>query len=129
MGNGCFAERVMSDGTTVRFGAVPEQHGGFFSAYNNNWPELEVGATAVVEFDFGETRFAGEAVGAELEGAYGGYVFFDNPAFIAEFGKRYSVKVKVRGKDFAEFDLVGTSGSITDVLTCQSEQPDPGSEE
>lgn len=129
VGNGCFAQRVMDDGTTVRFGAVPSRNGGFFSAYNSDWTDIEVGETAVVEFDFGGARFAGEAVGAALDGTKGGYVFFDNPAFVEEFGKRYSVRVKVRGEDFAEFDLSGTSNAISGVLECQSEQPEaPGRE-
>jgi hypothetical protein len=126
---GCFAERVLDDATTVRFGTVPDRNGGFFAAYNSSWADIEVGSTAVIEFDFGAARFAGEAMGVELNNAKGGYVFFDNPAFVQEFGKRYSVKVKVRGEFFAEYDLVGTSNSIADVLACQAQQNDAQPEE
>ena len=78
----CFAARGLEDGSQVQIGAVPTLNGGFFAIYNAGWTHIVDGQKGEVEFDFGRSRFGGEAVGKIEDGVPGGYVFFDNPAFV-----------------------------------------------
>ncbi|WP_254439160.1 hypothetical protein [Ruegeria arenilitoris] len=110
---------------TVEIGAAPNQAGGFFAAYNPAWVLIEDGATGVVQFDFGDAKFEGEAVGVFKNGVPGGYAFFDNPAFVTEFGKRQSVTIIGESGAEVELDLSGSAKAIEAVLACQAEQPEP----
>ena len=120
----CFAARALEDGSEVQIGTEPTLDGGYFAVYNPAWTHIEEGAKGEVEFDFGVSRFGGEAVGKMKDGVPGGYAFFNNPAFVQEFSRRQTVKVT--GKNGAEFemDLTGTSQAVRSVLACQDEQPD-----
>ncbi len=121
----CFATRVMEDGSEVQIGTEPTLDGGYFAIYNPAWTHIEDGAEGTVEFNFASSRFGGDAVGRIKNGVPGGYVFFDNPAFVQEFAKRQSVKVSgTRGAAF-EMDLTGTATAIRTILACQDAQPDP----
>ncbi len=124
-GNGCLAWKPFEDEMTVEIGAAPNQAGGFFAAYNPAWVQLEDGATGIVKFDFGDAKFEGEAVGVYKNGVPGGYAFFDNPAFVTEFGKRQSVTIIGESGAEVELDLSGSAKAIEAVLTCQAEQPEP----
>jgi hypothetical protein len=124
-GSGCLAWRQFDDGTTVEIGAAPDQAGGFFAAYNPVWEHIEDGATGIVSFDFGDAKFAGEAVGIYKNGVPGGYAFFDNPEFVSEFGKRQSVTITGESGTEVQLDLSGSSKAIEAVQVCQKEQPEP----
>ena len=124
-GNGCLAWRAFEDDMTVEIGAAPNQAGGFFAAYNPAWVQVEDGATGIVRFDFGDAQFEGEAVGVYKNGVPGGYAFFDNPAFVTEFGKRQSVTIIGESGTEVELDLSGSAKAIEAVLECQAEQPEP----
>ena len=122
-GNGCFARRTFEDQTEVRIGFVPNRKGGYFAAYNPAWTDIRDGAFDTVEFDFGDTIFAGEAVGRPDTGIPGGYAFFDNPEFAREFAKRTSVKISTYKGRALEIDLKGSSRAIDAAFQCQKEQP------
>ncbi len=124
-GNGCLAWKPFENDMTVEIGAAPNQAGGFFAAFNPAWVQIEDGATGIVKFDFGDAKFEGEAVGVFKNGVPGGYAFFDNPAFLTEFGKRQSVTIIGESGAEVELDLSGSAKAIEAVLTCQAEQPEP----
>jgi hypothetical protein len=119
----CYAARTLDDGTLVQIGAMPTLDGGYFAIYNAAWTHIEDGAEGSVEFDFGRSRFGGAATGKIENGIPGGYVFFDNPAFVQEFARRRTVRIiGSNGTEF-ELDLKGTSRAIRAVLACQDAQP------
>ncbi len=124
-GNGCLAWKPFENDMTVEIGAAPKQGGGFFAAYNPAWVQIEDGATGIVKFDFGDAKFEGEAVGVFKNGVPGGYAYFDNPAFVGEFGKRQSVTIIGESGTEVELDLSGSAKAIEAVLACQAEQPQP----
>lgn len=123
VGNGCLAQRDFEDGMRVQIGAVPSREGGFFAAYHSDWTHIEDGEVGVLNFDFGDARFAGEVVGRLSNTLPGGYAFFDNPNFVTEFAKRNSVRVWGEREDVIEISLAGTAKAIDAVLACQKEQP------
>ncbi|WP_170482535.1 hypothetical protein [Ruegeria arenilitoris] len=124
-GNGCLAWKPFENDMTVEIGAAPNQAGGFFAAFYPAWVQIEDGATGIVKFDFGDAQFEGEAVGVFKNGVPGGYAFFDNPAFVTEFGKRQSVTIIGESGADVELDLSGSAKAIEAVLACQAEQPEP----
>ena len=123
VGNGCYMQKAFEDGTLVQVGAVPDRQGGFFAAMNAKWAEITDGQEGVLTFDFGDAKFAGDALGVTRAGLPGGYAFFDNPKFADEFGKRNTVKVSAKGGEMIEFSLKGSQKAIAAVRACQEEQP------
>ncbi|WP_164659105.1 hypothetical protein [Tropicibacter sp. Alg240-R139] len=123
VGHGCFMQKAFDDGTLVQVGAVPDRQGGFFAALNAKWTEIEDGQEGVLTLDFGDAKFAGDALGVIRGGIPGGYAFFDNPKFVDEFGKRSLVTVTGKGGQSVEIDLKGSQKAIVAVRACQDEQP------
>ena len=76
VGYGCFMQKSFDDGTVVQVGAVPDRQGGFFAALNAAWTEITDGQEGVLTFDFGDAKFAGDALGVIRNGVPGGYAFF-----------------------------------------------------
>lgn len=122
VGNGCYMEKTMEDGTLVQVGFVPDRTGGFFAAYNTAWTDIEDGAAGTIQFDFGKSLFGGDYVGVVKVDLHGGYAFFNNPEFIKEFGKRNDVSIKGDGDDALAFKLTGTSKAINAMRNCDAEQ-------
>lgn len=125
----CYAMRTLDDGSTVYIGFEPGAAGGYFAIYNPAWTHIEEDQKGLVEFDFGQAKFAGEAVGRFRDGVPGGYAYFNNPAFADAFA-RYET-VKITGSKGATFSmaLTGTQKAVAAVRTCQAAQPIPESSE
>lgn len=121
-GDGCFMQRQYESGTMVRIGYVPKDGGAFLSAHNPAWTQIVAGERGSVIFDFGDSRFQGEAFGVNENGVPGGYAFFNNPEFASEFGRRHSVAIQ--GKNGAEeiIDLSGSMAALGKLKACQAEQ-------
>ncbi len=119
----CYASRELSDGSEVQIGTETTLDGGYFAIYNASWTHIEDGEIGTVEFDFGTSRFGGEARGKIEAGVPGGYVFFNNPSFVQDFARRQTVTIT--GEQGTEFslDLTGSSRAIRKVLACQDAQP------
>jgi len=123
VGNGCFMQRASEDGTVVQIGAEPDARGGFFAVLNAAWTDITADQEAVMTFDFGDAKFAGDAKGVIKDGLPGGYAFFDNPKFVDEFGKRLTVTVSGEDGRAVEISLAGSQKAIAAVRACQEEQP------
>lgn len=123
VGYGCFMQRTSPDGTVVQVGAEPDKQGGFFAVLNAGWTEITDGEEAVLTFDFGDAKFAGDAKGVIKGDLFGGYAFFDNPKFVDEFGKRTKVTVSGEGDRQVEISLKGSQKAIQALRACQKEQP------
>ena len=120
---GCYAARVIPDGSRVEIGFDLTQSGGYFAIYNPAWTNIKEDQVGFIEFDFGDERFGGDAVGRYQDGVPGGYAFFDNPAFADKFANGLDVKViGSRGATF-NMDLTGTKRAVAGVRECQAAQP------
>lgn len=121
-GSGCFMEKLFKESVKIRFGFLPEQDGGFFSALSSQWEDVEPGSTGVIKFIAGEAKFAGEVEMIEEDGWNGGSAFFNNPDFAVEMARQLSVTViGPRGRSF-EVDLAGSARAIREMERCQAEQ-------
>lgn len=122
-GHSCLAQKDYDDGTRVQIGFDITRNGGFFAAYRESWSQIVVGETSMVKFEFGDARFAGDAMGRTSGELRGWYAFFDNPSFVDEFAKRNSVKISGENEVWFEIDLSGSRVAIDAVRTCQKNQP------
>ena len=118
-GNGCFMEKSFESGTLAQVGIVPDKGGAFFAAYNADWSKVVEGEVSQLLFDFGDSRFQGEIVGATFDNITGGYAFFDNPEFALEFGRRLSVTLIGENGGTETIDLSGSKLAIEVVKECQ----------
>ena len=121
-GNGCFMQKAFETGTLIQVGFVPDREGAFFAAYNPDWTTIIEGETSDLLFDFGDSRFMGEVMGAMLDDVPGGYAYFDNPEFASEFGRRQTVTLEGARGHTEAFDLAGSARAITAVKECQTSQ-------
>lgn len=124
----CFASRTLDDGSQVQIGAEPTLDGGYFAIYNPAWTHIKDGQEGTVEFDFGRSRFGGDAIGKIENDVPGGYAFFNNPAFVQEFARSQTVTIIGNNGTEFELDLTGTSRAVRGVLACQDAQPVGNSE-
>ncbi len=126
MDRSCFAKRLMDDGSEVHIGFDVAHEGGFLAVYNPEWSHIKEGQSSVVEFDFGDARFAGEANAQFLEDTPGGRALFNNPAFVQAFARKNTVQVK--GSQGVTFEIVlkGTQKAVTALRKCQIVQSGGG---
>lgn len=118
-GNGCFMQRSFESGTVVQIGFGSDEEGAFFATYSADWADMGTGETSQLLFDFGDSRFQGAIVGTVLDDVPGGYAFFNNPAFAAEFAKRTSVTLQRENGRTEMIDLTGSKRAIDAVKQCQ----------
>lgn len=119
---GCYASRIMKDGSEVQIGAEPSLQSGYFAIYNPEWMHIQDDSVGFVEFNFGNARFGGDAVGKIQDGVPGGYALFDNPAFLEAFAKGQTVEVTGSSGAIFKMDLTGTFKAVKEVLGCQAAQ-------
>ncbi len=121
-GNGCYIEKDFDSGIRFVLGFLPDRDGGFIAALSTDWTHLTPGDNAVVKFFTSEEKFAGEVEMIERDGLYGGWAFFNNPAFVSEIAKRRSLRiVGPEGGEF-ELDLTGSALAIAEMKRCQAAQ-------
>jgi hypothetical protein len=121
-GPGRLMSRTFEDGMMVELGYAADRNGGFFAAYSPDWTQLETGTSGKVEFHFDDVGFGGDIDLVEKNGLKGGYAFFDNPEFVAEFAKRNKVVVVGPNGGEVTVSLKGTSRAIQAVKACQAKQ-------
>ena len=124
-GNGCFMEKSYPDGSLVRFGRIPLKEGGFFSALNITWTQVQPGVENDVKFDFDGVRFSGKAVGIAEGLMQGGYVFFDDPNIAMEFAGKNTMTILGTREGDIVLPLKGTGAAVAKVRECQLMQPLP----
>lgn len=125
----CFATRTLNDGSSVYIGFDPNADGGYFAIYNLAWTHIKIGQPALVEFDFGAEKFAGESLGRFRDGMPGGHARFNNPAFAQAFANYNTVQITgSRGVTYS-LSLTGTRKAVAATETCQDAQPQPEASE
>ena len=122
-GSSCLAQKDFEDGTRVQIGFDVTRNGGFFAAYHRLWTQIVADEIGTAKFDFGDARFAGDAIGKFSDGWPGGYAFFDNPDFVNEFAKRNAIKFSGESGVWFEVNLSGTRSAIDALRVCQKAQP------
>ncbi|MGB0695969.1 MAG: hypothetical protein ACPGOY_10005 [Rhodospirillaceae bacterium] len=122
LGNGCLITAEYQDGSVVRIGFDRTVGGGYVTVFNENWGYLEDGAIYPVSFDLDDQPYEGEAKGLYLGEVPGADIAFDNPDFLFDIAKKYTMTIyNMDGAEVLAIDLAGTYVALEGALECQEE--------
>jgi hypothetical protein len=121
LGNGCLIQAAYQDGSLVRIGFDRNAGAGYITAFNENWGDIEEGATYDIEFDLDGQPYEGEAVGIYLAGTPGADIYFTNPDFLWDIAAKYTLTLYHEGYEVMAIDLGGTMVGLEGALACQDE--------
>lgn len=121
LGNGCLIQAQYDNGTVVRIGFDRNSGGGYVTAFNEAWGDIEEGAVYPVLFDLDGEEYNGEAKGMYLNGVPGADIAFDNPDFLWDIAAKYTMTLYNESGEVMAIDLGGTMVGLEGALACQEE--------
>lgn len=121
LGDGCLIQAAYQDGSVVRIGFDRNEGGGYVTAFNDNWGEIEEGGIYPVTFDLDDESYDGEAKGIYLNGVPGADIAFSNPEFLFDLAKRYTMTLYHDGAEVMAIDLEGSMVGLEAAMECQEE--------
>lgn len=121
LGSGCLIQAEYNDGSVVRFGIDKTRGGGYVTAFNSAWGDIEDGASYPIEFDLDGQRYEGEATGIYLNGVPGADINFDNEDFFLDIANKRAMTLYNTEGMVMEISLEGTQVGLGGVLECQEE--------
>lgn len=121
LGDGCLIQAEYQDGSVVRIGFDRNQGGGYVTAFNDNWGEIEEGASYPITFELDGQSYDGEATGIYLNGVPGADIAFTNPDFLFDLAKRYTMTLYHDGEEVMAIDLEGSFAGLEAAIDCQNE--------
>ncbi|MEL7100280.1 MAG: hypothetical protein AAGM84_15755 [Pseudomonadota bacterium] len=121
LGYGCFLQAEYDNGALVRIGFDRNVGAGYVTAFNYDWGDIEEGAAYEVGFALDGEYYTGEAVGIYVEDVPGADIYFDNPDFLWDIAKKYTMTFYNEGGEVMAIDLGGTFVGLEAILECQDE--------
>lgn len=121
LGDGCLIQAAYQDGSVVRIGFDRNEGGGYVTAFNDNWGEIEDGGIYPVTFDLDNESYDGEAKGIYLNDVPGADIAFSNPEFLFDLAKRYTMTLYHGGAEVMAIDLEGSMVGLEAAMECQDE--------
>lgn len=121
----CLIEKVDDFENVVQMGLNADKTAAYVGVFTKGETKLKKGEKEAVAILVGENLYLGEATGMRgniTKGYSGGYVLADDPQFIDDIARQYTMTVFPE-KEFAfVVDLTGTLKAIDMVKKCQSER-------
>ena len=121
LGNGCLIQAAYQDGSLVRIGFDRNQGNGYVTAFNMAWGDIEEGAFYPVLFALDGEEYNGEARGIWLNDVPGADIAFDNPDFLFDIAKKYTMTLYNESGEVMAIDLAGTYAGLEAAIACQEE--------
>jgi hypothetical protein len=121
LGDGCLIQAAYQDGSVVRIGFDRNQGNGYVAVFNDAWGDIEEGETYPILFALDGQDYDAEAKGIYLEGVPGADIAFDNPDFLFDLAKKYTMTVYNENGEVMAIDLGGSYVGLEAVLECQDE--------
>jgi len=121
LGDGCLIQSEFSDGSVVRIGFDRTNGGGYVTAFNMAWGDIEEGAYYPVLFDLDGQEYDAEARGMYLSGVPGADIPFDNPDFLFDLAKKYTMTLYNENGEVMAIDLTGSYKALEAAIQCQDE--------
>jgi hypothetical protein len=123
MGPGCLMARKANETSQVQMGidATGEKK-GYFALYTMKDAKIKSGQKLSVIFDIDGQQFSGEAVGQQIEGYDGAFVWVNNPDFIYDLAKKKKMTISPAGRDTLITNLEGTDAAFKALRACQDAQ-------
>lgn len=123
MGPGCLMARKASDVSQVQMGIdATGQKKGYLALYTKKDANIAAGQKLSVIFDIDGQKFSGEAVGQQIEGYDGAFVWVNNPDFIYDLAKKKTMTISPAGRDALILNLAGTDAAFKALRACQDAQ-------
>lgn len=122
LGDGCLIQAAFEDGSVVRIGFDRTEGNGYVTAFNAAWGDIEEGATYPILFTLDGTEYDGEARGLYLNDVPGADIAFDNPDFLFDIAKKYTMTLFNEGGEVMAIDLTGSYAALEAAIECQEEQ-------
>lgn len=121
----CLIEKVDDFENVVQMGLTADKTAAYVGVFTKGETNIKKGEKEAVAILVGENLYLGEATGMRgniTKGYSGGYVLADDPQFIDDIARQYTMTVFPE-KEFAfVVDLTGTLKAIDMVKKCQSER-------
>ena len=121
----CLIEKIDDFENVVQMGLTADKTAAYVGVFTKGETKIKKGEKEAVAILVGENLYFGEATGMRgniTKGYSGGYVLSDDPQFIDDVAKQYTMTVFPE-KEFAfVVDLTGTLKAIDMVKKCQSER-------
>jgi len=121
LGDGCLIQAEYNDGSTVRIGFDRTNATGYVTVFNDAWGDIEEGEAYPIEFALDGELYEGVAHGIYLAGVPGADVVFDNPDFMFDIAKKYTMTLYHDGYEVMAIDLEGTFNGLEAALQCQDD--------
>ncbi|GAB5388220.1 MAG: hypothetical protein Alpg2KO_11880 [Alphaproteobacteria bacterium] len=122
LGDGCLIQAEYQDGSLVRIGFDRTEGMGYVTAFNADWGDIEEGATYDITFDLDGEGYEGEATGIYLNGVPGADIYFDEPDFLFDIAKKYTMTLSNDNGPVMAIDLEGTYKGLEAAIECQEEE-------
>jgi len=116
LNNGCFMQAEFQDGSLVRMGIDKEAGGGYVTAFNDAWGDIEDGGEYDISFDLDGELYNGEAKGIYLAGAPGADISFDSDDFFWDLMRKNVMTLIHDGEEVMTISLEGTYVGLEAVL-------------
>jgi len=121
LGYGCLIQAAYQDGSVVRIGFDRNQGNGYVAAFNEAWGGIEEGEYYPIVFALDGQDYDGEAKGIYLNGVPGADIAFDNPDFLFDLAKKYTMTLYNENGEVMAIDLDGSYVGLEATIACQEE--------
>jgi hypothetical protein len=121
LGDGCLIQSEFNDGSVVRIGFDRNNGGGYVTAFNGAWGDIEEGAYYPVLFDLDGEEYTADAYGIYLNGVPGADIAFDNSDFLFDIAQKYVMTLYNEQGEVMSIDLTGSSLALEAAIECQEE--------
>ena len=121
LGNGCLIQAAYNDGSVVRICFDRNEGAGYITAFNDGWGDITEGESYNILFDLDGQEYDGAATGIYLEGVPGADIYFDNPDFLFDIAKKYTMTLYNENGMVMQIDLGGTYVGLEAAIACQEE--------
>ncbi len=122
LGNGCLIQAEFDNGSLVRIGFDRIDDVGYVTVFNEAWGDIEEGKEYAMAFTLDGQAYEGEGYGMYLEDVPGVDIVFDNPDFLFDIARRYSMTFYNASGEVMTIDLAGTSAGLQSAIACQNAQ-------
>lgn len=120
----CLIEKSDDFGNVVQMGLMEDRSIGYLGVFTKGEIELKAGDKKAVAVLLGDNLYFGEAKGMrgnEALGLNGGYILTDNPQFVEDIAKQYTMIVFPEKTYTFVMDLTGTYKAIEMARKCNTE--------
>ncbi|WP_417525915.1 hypothetical protein [Marinovum sp.] len=121
LGDGCLIQSEFTDGSVVRIGFDRIEGGGYVTAFNMSWGDIVDGEWYPMFFELDGQGYDADAKGMYLNDVPGADIPFDNPDFLFDIARMYTMTLFNENGEVMSIDLTGSYKALEAAMECQDE--------